>query len=186
MCTGLEPLLFGSAATGTAAATTGLIGSAGSFSLFPAMMTAGTVLSTAATLQQGRESQDLAQAQAQQAVNQAAYDADAAKSTAEKIRKAGRAQVGEAQASLAASGVKLGDGTALEVKKAIGENVEQDALSEILSGNRAVRSGQETARYQIQSGQNARSNSYLKAAGTVLSGAASYGMGGWKQAARGS
>jgi len=47
-------LLFGTAATGTAAATTGLIGTAGAFSLGTAATTAGLGLAATSQIQQGR------------------------------------------------------------------------------------------------------------------------------------
>ncbi|WP_052473444.1 hypothetical protein [Sulfuritalea hydrogenivorans] len=176
----MEPLLFGSAATTTAAATTGLIGTAGAFSLAPALMTAGTVLSIGGQINQGQQQREMYNTQAQQSINDAAYRADAAKSQAEKIRKAGRAQVGEANASLAASGVRLGEGTPLEVQKTITQNSEEDALSAILSGQRATAAAQQEAQLLGKAGDNAVANSYTKAVGTVLQSGATV-MGGWKR-----
>lgn len=179
MCTGFESLLFGSAATATTAATTGLIGTAGAFALTPALMTTGTVLSIAGQIQQGKQQQAMYNAQAQQSLNEAAYRADAAKQQAEKIRKAGKAQKGEANAALAAAGVKLGEGTPLEVERTITQGAEEDALSAILSGHRATTAAQEESRMLGKAGGNAMSNSVLGAAATGL-------QTGWRlSAARG-
>ena len=135
-----------------------------------AIMIGGTVLSAVGQIQQGKAQAKAYSSQAQQTLNDGAYRADAAKAQAEKIRKAGRAQVGEANASLAASGVKLGDGTALEVDREITQNAEEDALSAILSGKRAQTAAQQEAKLLGKAGNNAMSNSVLGAAGTLASG----------------
>lgn len=181
MCTGLEPLLFGSAATATTAATTGMIGAAGAFSGMQALMTAGTVLSTVSSLGQASSAKEQAAYQAQQTINEGAYKQDAANAQAEKIRKAGRIQVGEANAALAASGVKLGEGTALEVQNTINQNAEEDALSAILTGKRSMSTATQEADLMIRAGKNKTTSSLLSAGGSVLSGAARIYGGGWKR-----
>ena len=142
---------------------------------------AGAAVSAVGQIQAGAAQQDAANAQAQQALNEGAYRQDAAKAQAEKIRKAGRAQVGEANASLAASGVKLGEGTPLEVQKTITQNYEQDAMSSILTGKRAVSSAQQEAQLLGKAGDNAVTNSYFGAASTVLGSAGTIAKG-WKAA----
>lgn len=137
----------------------------------------GTAVSVMGQLKQGEAAQEQANAQAQQTLNDGAYKADAAKQQAEKIRKAGKAQQGEANAALAASGVKLGQGTALEVKKSIIQNSEEDALSAILSGNRAQSSAQQEAQLLGKAGENARESSVLSAGATIL-------KGNWKTSAK--
>lgn len=148
------------------------------------LMMAGTAMSVVGQIEQGQAQKEMYNAQAQQSLNEGAYKADAAKAQAEKIRKAGRAQQGEAKAALAASGVKLGEGTPLEVQKNITQSVEQDALSAILSGNRATASAQEEAQMLGKAGDNAVTNSYFGAAGTALQAGASYAKGNWKTSAK--
>lgn len=145
-------------------------------------MAAGSAISALGQIQQGKAQQKAYEEQAQQAVNEGAYRADAAKAQAEKIRKAGRAQVGEARASLAASGVKLGDGTALEVEGDITRNSEEDALSALLSGKRSTDAAQQEAKLLNRAGSNAVTNSIYGAAGTVLSTGANIASG-WKKSA---
>lgn len=145
------------------------------------LMAAGTAMSVMGQVQQGQQQREMYNAQAQQTLNDAAYRADAAKAQAEKIRKAGRAQVGEANASLAASGVKLGEGTPLEVQKTITQNAEEDALSAILSGKRTTAAAQEEARLLGKAGDNAVTNSSYGAASTVLQAGGTYARGGWKK-----
>lgn len=132
---------------------------------------------TVATVAQGEATADAANAQAQQSLNEGAYRDDAAKAQAERIRRAGRAQRGEAKAALAASGAKLGEGTPLEIEKTIAERSEEDALSAILSGNRAQRSAREESDLFVKRGESARTSSYASAASTALG---AYGKtGGW-------
>jgi hypothetical protein len=143
----------------------------------------GTAVSVMGSLRQGEAAQEQANAQAQQALNQGAYQADAAKQQAEKIRKAGRAQQGEANAALAASGVKLGQGTALEVRKSIIQNTEEDALSAILSGSRAQSSAQQEAQLLGKAGENASGAGMFGAMTTVLKSGGDYMKGNWKTSA---
>lgn len=146
-------------------------------------MAAGTAVSVMGQIEQGKSQKEMYNAQAQQALNEGAYAADAAKAQAEKIRKAGRAQQGEAKAALAASGVKLGEGTPLEVQKSITQNVEEDALSVLIGGKRATDSAQQEAQMLGKAGDNAVKNSYYGAAGTVLQAGATYAKGNWMKTA---
>lgn len=150
-----------------------------------AMAIGGTVLSVVGQQQQGKAQQKAYEAQAQQTVNEGAYRADAAKQQAEKIRKAGAAQKGEARASLAASGVKLGEGTPLEVDREITQNSEEDALSALISGKRASSAAEEEAGMLVKAGGNASSNAMYGAASSVLQGAGSIAKTGWKTTSKG-
>lgn len=130
----------------------------------------GTGVSVLGSVSQGRAQQKAANEQAQQVLNEGAYRADAAKQQAEKIRKAGAAQKGEARASLAASGVKLGEGTPLEVDREITQNSEEDALSALISGKRATSAAQEESKMLAKAGRNAMTSSVLESGGTLAKG----------------
>lgn len=145
----------------------------------------GAAFSVLGALQQGQARKDEADARAIQTLNEGAARQDAAYAQAEKIRKAGRAQRGEAKAALAASGVKLGDGTPLEIDKTITQNVEEDALSAILSGKRAMSSATQEASLLQTAGRNAVTGSYFNAAGSVLGAAGNYYKNGWRGAVQG-
>lgn len=149
------------------------------------LMVASTGMSVMGQIQQGQQQKEMYNAQAQQTLNDAAYRADAAKAQAEKIRRAGRAQVGEANAALAASGVKLGEGTPLEVQKSITQNSEEDALSSILSGKRSTTAAQQEAQLLGKAGDNAVTNSQYGAASTVLQAGGTYSRGGWAKIGKG-
>lgn len=146
-------------------------------------MAAGTAISAYSSIKSGQAAQESANYQAQQSLNEGAYAADAAKAQAEKIRKAGKTAQGAANASLSSSGVKLGEGTALEVQKSIIQNSEEDALTAMLSGKRATTSASEEAKMLGKAGDNAVTNSYYSAAGTVLQSGGSIAKG-WKSTAK--
>jgi hypothetical protein len=67
-----------------------------------------------------------------------------------RIRQAGAAELGQARAQAAASGVKLDSGSVLQIERQIVQNVEQDAMSAILTGkNRAAGLRQSASMYQL-------------------------------------
>ena len=135
-----------------------------------AILAVGTGLSVLGQLQQGQQQADFYEAQARQSELNAAYTRQDAMTQAEKIRRAGRRQVGETNAQLAASGVKLGEGTPLELTRETIELSEQDAFSAMLSGERGFTQGMTEARSMRTAGRNAVSNSILGSAGTVAQG----------------
>lgn len=124
----------------------------------------------AATIMQGIQARQMGKAQEQIDKNQAAYAEDNAREAADKIRKAGRAQVGAATAALAASGVKLGEGTPLELKDEITKGAEEDALVEILNGRRIGSVKRSEGSMYGTAGRNAMTNSVLKAGSQMYSG----------------
>lgn len=154
----------------------------GAETLFYALVATGTVANIVGQQQQAKQQQQAYEAQAQQTANQAAYEKDAARARAEKIRKMGKAQQGEAKAALAASGVKLGEGTALEVQKDIGQRAEEDALTAILQGDRYEKSANAEIDMLNTAGRNARSNANMSSIGTVLSSSATIAGSNWKRA----
>lgn len=137
---------------------------------------AGTAISTVAAIDSAETQSDIADNQAQQARNDAAYREDAARQQAEKIRKMARAQRGEAAAALARSGVKLGEGTPLEIDKEITVGGEEDALSAILTGGRSAATARQEATMLEASGAAAKRGGYYQAGSTVLG--SSYSL--WK------
>ncbi len=143
---------------------------------------ASAAVSAVGAIAQGQQQKAAMDDQAQIARNDAAYKADAAKAQAEKIRRLGKAQRGEAKAALAASGVKLGEGTPLELEKDIAQKSEEDALSALLTGKRITQSANDEAAMLQRAGNNAVTNSYFSAGSSVLSAGATYAKGGWKKA----
>ncbi len=107
--------------------------------------------------------------------------AAAARVEADRIRKAGRAQAAQANASLAASGVDTGEGTALRIQSGIVGDAEQDAYQTILNGtNQGARLNAQASADRI-SGRNASTSGYISAGSSLLS-AGGTAYNGWKKA----
>ena len=150
------------------------------------LLLAGAAVGTVATVQQGQQAEERADKQAALVAQQGAQELDAAKARAEKIRRMGNATRGEAKAALAASGVKLGEGTPLEIDQTIAQRSEEDALTEILSGKRKNESAGLQSQLLREAGSAAKEQSYLSAASTALGSYGSYVKSGWRAKATGS
>jgi hypothetical protein len=130
----------------------------------------GTGISALGQIQQGQQQADYYKEQAKQVELDGVTAKADAMTQAEKIRRLGKRQVSETKAQLAASGVKLGEGTPLELEHEITTQYENDAASELLTGNRAAQAAYTSAASMRNAGRNATSNSVLGAAGTVAEG----------------
>lgn len=140
------------------------------FGILEYALLASTVISAGSAINTGIQQADAADDQATIAANNAEYEKDAAKQRAEKIRKLGRMQQGETKAALAASGVKVGEGTALELQKDVGRRAEEDALTALLGGNRAYDSSMAESAAYSKASSNATTNSVLSAGSSIASG----------------
>lgn len=130
----------------------------------------------------GQMQQDAANTNAEIAHRQGEQEKDAAVAQAEKIRKAARLQAGEANAALAASGVAVGEGTALRINEDIYQTSEEDAYSVLLTGNRRQRSANDESSALRAQGDAAATGGYINAGASVLSiGARS---SGWKSTSK--
>ncbi|HBY9734810.1 Uncharacterised protein [Klebsiella pneumoniae] len=140
-----------------------------------------SVLAAGGAVYSGQQQKKMSNYQAAQAEADAEASRKAARVEADRIRKAGREQAAAANASLAASGVETGEGTALRITSGITGDAEQDAYTTILNG---MNTG---ARYNAQaqadrlSGRNAATSGYINAGSSLLS-AAGTGYSGWKKA----
>ena len=137
-----------------------------------------SVLGAIGSMGQGSQQADLANAQAQQLENQAAAERDSAVASAERIRRAGRRQQAETEAAYAASGVSVGTGTPVRVNDQIGLDVETDAYTAILDGERRGRTLDYEARAARQAAKNAQSSGAGGALTSILGAAGNFGM--WK------
>lgn len=141
--------------------------------------TAASVLGAFSAYQQGENQKDWANYQAAQAQADANAEKSAAEVQAEKIRKMARIQAGEATASLAGSGVDIGEGTALNINKEIYGRAEEDAVMTIFGGaDRSARGNAEAAAYRLK-GEQAQQAGYLNATSSLLSSGAQVATG-WK------
>lgn len=144
---------------------------------------AAAVYSAYSTVQSGKQQQLNADAQAEQAEADAKTERSAAEVQADRIRKLARIQAGEANAALAASGVEIGEGTALNINREIYENAEEDAILTVFGGsNRAQRLNVDATNYRM-SGAQARSNANAQAGATLISSLGDT-YSGWKKAAK--
>lgn len=144
---------------------------------------AATAYSVDSTLKAGKQAQLNANAQAEQAAADANTERSAAIVQAERIRKLARIQAGEANASLAGSGVEVDAGTAVNINEEITRNSEEDAALTIFGGsNKAQRLNADASNYKL-AGNQARNASYSQAASTVLAGGTS-AYSNWKSSTK--
>lgn len=136
------------------------------------MLAITTAVSMAGTLAQGVAAKRAGDDQARIEENQAAQQMDQAGQEAERIRKAGKRTQGAARAALAASGIRVDEGTALTIDDEIGYESELDAQMTLLTGKRGARASQFSAAQARARGSNAMTSSVL--------GAVSTGLQGWK------
>lgn len=141
---------------------------------------AGATVSAAGAIYSAQVSEKTADANAEMQRRQGNAEKDAAVAQAEKIRKAARAQAGAANAALAASGVSIGEGTAVKLNEQIYEDAESDAFSTMLTGERRKRFADDSAGITKWQGNAAKTAGYINATGSLLSTGSKIGSG-WKQ-----
>ena len=98
---------------------------------------------------------------------------DEATARAARIRKVGAIQQSQADASFAASGVKIGEGSPVDITRTIGQQSELDAVNTMLTGSRLAQNDSDQAGLIRAQGANAESSAYI-GAGTTILGAASW------------
>jgi len=180
MCTGIEPILLGTAATGTAgtagatAATAGLFGTAGSFALAPTLSTLGAIgagVSAVSSIQQGQGQANIASYNAQIAQNnaiaaqqKAAYDEQRQREMAVRLK-------GTQRASAAAAGGELLDMS--DVLDESAKQAEMDALAIRYGGSAAAAASRQQAEIYKAQAPLAKMRGYSDAGTTLLTGAKS-------------
>jgi hypothetical protein len=140
-------------------------------------MAAGATMEFSGKLQQGRAAQRQANAEAAGLEYQAAIEQDNALAQAQQIRRQGVRDRGQTVAAVAASGVKIGEGSALDAEREVMQDAEADAYMAILNGDNAARGLRADAQNRRRAGRDAKRASYLSAVGTLLSrGAQGYDL----------
>jgi len=142
-------------------------------------MVAMAAVGAGTAIYSANQQSEMADYQAEQAQADANAEKSAAEVHAEKIRKMARIQAGEATASLAGSGVDVGEGTALNINKDIYGRAEEDAVTAIFGGKDRAARGYADASMSRMRGDSAQTAGYLNATSSVLS---AYGTvaKGWK------
>jgi len=162
---GIEPFLFGSAATAATAttaataATTGLFGTAGAFALAPTLSTVGGTLGALGAISAGQASANAADYNAQMAKMQGEIEAG-------RIRAESKRYQGQMRAAIAKSGATA-SGTPLIALAESASNAEIDALNAAWSG------GQQADVYR-SSAKQYRREGYVRAGTSLLSTASRF------------
>jgi len=139
---------------------------------------ATAVVGTTSAIYSGQVQKETAEVNAELARREGDAAKDAAVAQAEKIRKAARAQEGQANAALAASGVAVGEGTPIIINEDIIKRSEDDAYSTLLTGNRQRQTANNQAGVLQYQGQAAQTAGTLNAASSLLSTYSTYK--GWQ------
>jgi hypothetical protein len=106
---------------------------------------------------------------------------DDAQGQASRIRRAGRDARGETLAAISASGVKVGEGSALDAERQVMTDYTQDEYMAILTGERQQRAANMEADRTRRAGREARRASRIQATTTLLGTAVqSARAGGWR------
>lgn len=124
-------------------------------------------------INQGRQQRDYYWDRALQDDTDAIYERQLGGMRAAKVRKAGEVVKGQARAAYAASGVEVGRGTPVTTNEKITRNVEEDAVTQLLTGERRAEMLTKEAQGLRTAGSNATTNALLSAWGSMLGGAAS-------------
>lgn len=146
-------------------------------------LAASTAYSAYSSVQQGKQAKLNAEAQSDQAQIDANNAASASKVQADRIRRLARNQASEANAALAASGVEVGEGTALNINQEIYGNAEEDAAMTIFNGENQRKRGYVDATNMSLYGSQQQSAANSQAVGSVLAAGAQAGM--WRASAAG-
>lgn len=135
---------------------------------------ASAAVGAGAAIYSGAQQKEAADNNAELARRQGEQDKDAAVAQADKIRRAAAAQAGAANASLAASGVSIGDGTAVRINEQIYNDSETDAYNTLLTGSRQQASANNQAGAISAQGNAAMISGTLNAGSSLLAAGANY------------
>lgn len=134
---------------------------------------AGTGLSAASTIAGGKAAESDAKFRAAQLRQQGLESRAAGQRKAFEQRREGNLLMSRLQARAAASGGGADDPTVIKLGEDIAARSEYGALSEMFTGENRARGYEDSAAAALVSGKAAKQGSYLKAGGTILSGAGS-------------
>ena len=129
---------------------------------------------------QGRAAEINAGAQSDALQFQGRMAVEDAQAEAKRIRRASTEAQGAAVAAQSASGVKVGDVSALDVERQIAQDYTTDEYMAILTGQRQQRGAEINADQVRRAGRDARRASQVAASATLLgAGAGSSRASGW-------
>lgn len=158
MCTGTDGTGFGSS------------GISGTWS--DKIIAASSVLGAVGNLREGKQGANLLGYRANQAEADAAAERGAAAVRATKIRKAGVQAQAEVRAGYGGSGIDVNSGTPLAVGEKLERNIGEDAIAQLLTGERKAAQLQQQAGLDRVSATNTIASSRFAAAKSLLGGVA--------------
>ncbi len=152
----------------------------------PVSMLAATAVQAVGGIAQGRAAQKQANAAAADDIYQASVERDNAQAEAYNIRRAGARQRGETLAGVVASGVKIGEGSALEAERQVMLDYSRDEYMALLTGERRATSFEREAANKRRAGRDARRSANIGAFTSLLSAGGNYlKASGWRSAGPG-
>jgi hypothetical protein len=145
------------------------------------LATVGTGMNVIGGIQQGKAADRQARGAAAESEYQAVAALDDARAEAANIRRAGAQQRGETLAGVAASGVKIGEGSALLAEREVMEQASRDEYMTILTGERQASAYRRQAANLRAAGRDARRAANLGAFSSLLSAGGSFAKAsGWR------
>lgn len=148
-------LAFGSAATGTTAATAGLFGTAGSFSLLQTASTIGTLFSVTSTLQGGSAEQQIFEAQAAREDFQARQERLRGQAEGTEIKKQLARDIAAANARGGAAGIDISSGSPTDAVKQASIDASEAISQALINSDLAAEARLSQGRILRSRGQNA-------------------------------
>lgn len=139
---------------------------------------AATAYRAGSLVQEGRDAKKLHDSRADMYDLDAVAEREAGHLRGRKIRKAGVGARSDARAGYAAANIEVDTGTALKVDQEIAATSEEDALTEILYGEKRAQAAERSAAYERAAGAQAKKAGKRNAFGSILGAGAQLG-GNW-------
>lgn len=131
--------------------------------------------------QHGQAAKGQADIEAAEMDRQAAYERAIAQGEAAQIRRAGGAARGETLAATVASGVKVGEGSALDAERQVMTDYAQDEAMALLNADLRAKALESSASNRRRAGRAARRAAVINVATSLLSsGAQGLQASGWR------
>lgn len=138
-------------------------------------------MQAAGQIQSGRSAQSRANMEADALDFQGRMEQDQAQATAARIRREGAEARGAVLGAVAASGVKVGEGSALDAERQVMQDYTQDEYMAILTGDRRALGLKLNADSTRRAGRDAKRAGEINAVTSLLSaGAQGMRAGGWR------
>lgn len=138
------------------------------------MFATATAVQVGGNILQGQAARRQANDAAAQSDYQAAVEADNAQLEARMIRRQGARQRGETLSSIAAAGVKIGEGSALDAERQVMEDAAHDEYMALLTGQRRATAFRQEASNQRRAGRDAWRAGLINAGSSLLSAGSNF------------